>query len=78
MKCDQLKNMKYKLVGVNFYKLDSYIAYTIPCAWFPISGSGGGMDVARRVHTPMPIARSANGAKPQRVVREGYPIFIFF
>lgn len=29
-------------------------------------------DVARRVPTPMPIARSANGAKSLRVVREGY------
>ena len=37
-----------------------------------------GRDVARRVPTPMPIVRSANGAKPQRVVREGYPTFYIF
>jgi len=63
---------------VNPYKSDSYMTYTIPCAWFSISGSGGGRDVARRVPTPMPIARSANGAKTPRVVREGYPIFYIF
>ncbi len=63
---------------VNPYKSDSYMTYTIPCAWFSISGSGGGRDVARRVPTPMPIARSANGAKTPRVVRELPYILYFF
>jgi len=77
MKCDQHKNMKYKC-GVSLCKSDSYKMFKIPCAWFPILGSGGCRDVARRVPTPMPIARSANGAKTPRVVREGYTTFYIF